>query len=312
MSPRLNPEARAVLAVQRWVLGTWQADALGITRRRIQREVGDGMWQRMTPRTVLALPLDPAPEHFRMAAVLELGPYAVLGGLASLVEAGWSGEDAAWTDVVVPRRSNLHSRPLPSWIRPRYLDHRPTVMEPLARTANASAAIDAATWARTDKEAAFILISAVQQRLVTADVLVREAERRCRTRRLPLIRQVVLEAAAGVASMPEREFAEQCRARGLPEPRRQTPRKDANGRARYTDAEFDLPDGRNLVVEIDGAGHLGVEQAARDAVRASAIARATGAHTLSIGSFALRHDPEPFFAELLAWFSQPDEAPAAA
>jgi hypothetical protein len=44
-------------------------------------------------------------------------------------------------------------------------------------------------------------------------------------------------------------------------------RREANGRARYVDAEFDLPDGAILAVEIDGAGHLDAENHSDDLTR---------------------------------------------
>jgi len=103
--------------------------------------------------------------------------------------------------------------------------------------------------------------------------------------------------------MPELDFVRQCRKRGLPIPRRQTKRRDANGCRRFTDAEFDLQGGGLLIVAIDGAGHLEQEQVGSDAVRNSALARATGGHVLTVTSFVLRDDPEPFFAELERWLT---------
>lgn len=293
----------ALLVGQRWVLGTWQAEKVGITRRRIEREVAQGMWQRPTPRTVLTLPINPAPEHLRMAAVLELGPHAVLGGIGSLMESGWTGEDAGHTDIIVPRRANLSGRSIPRWIRPRYAIAGSTLVDPVPRTSPQHAVIDAASWARSDREAAFLILSTVQQRITTVDALTDALDKRRRISRLALIRDVVCEARAGISSIPEREFARACADRHLPPPRRQTRRKDARGRLRYTDAEFDLPDGRMLIVEIDGAGHLDAEKSGADTVRNSALARATGAHVIAVTSFVLQHDPDPFFAELSAWFA---------
>ena len=43
---------------------------------------------------------------------------------------------------------------------------------------------------------------------------------------------------------------------GLPAPRRQVLRREPDGKVRYLDAEFDLPDGTVLVVEVDGFVHL--------------------------------------------------------
>jgi hypothetical protein len=46
-------------------------------------------------------------------------------------------------------------------------------------------------------------------------------------------------------------------------PRGQRARLDRAGRRRWTDAEWDLPDGRVLVLEVDGGFHDDVRQATR-------------------------------------------------
>ena len=64
--------------------------------------------------------------------------------------------------------------------------------------------------------------------------------------------------------MSELDFIGLCRRHGLPDPRLQVVRRDRDGRRRWLDAVFDLPDGRELVVEVDGAAHLCVQQYADD------------------------------------------------
>ena len=96
--------------------------------------------------------------------------------------------------------------------------------------------------------------------------------------------------------MPESDFAQECRRRGLPEPARQQQRRDSHGRVRYTDAEFRLY-GRVLVVEIDGLGHLAADVYLNDQWRANELLM-QGAPVLRIPALALRVDPEPFFEQL--------------
>lgn len=299
----LPPALLARLQAQRWVLGTWQEEAKLIPKRSLQRALASGTWSRPTPRTLLALPIDPAPDHYRMAAVLELGPAAVLAGASSLVEWGWTGEDSGHTDVLISSGANLRKRSLPTWIRPRYgRAVRAETMRKGLPLVNATwAAIDAAAWARTEREASFILVSVVQQRLATPTELLAALRQRPRMRRRRLIAEVLADAAGGATSMPELDFRRECQRRGLPEPRMQTRRQDGAGKARCTDAEFDLPDGRLLIVEINGAGHDAPEQGAEDTVRNSALARATGAHVIPVPSWQLRADPDPVFTEIAAW-----------
>lgn len=303
MFRRLPPDVQALLRHQRWVLGTWQPEVGELPKRSVQRAIQAGLWRRITPRTLFALPIDPAPEHYRMAAVLELGPAAVLGGASSLVEWGWSGDDPGATDVLIPHGSNLRKRSLPTWIRPRYArtDRSESVRGALALSKPVPAAIDAAAWARSDREASFFIVSVVQQRLATTDALGDELQARPTLRRRRLIAAVLADAGAGATSMPELDFRQECRRRGLPEPRMQVRRRDATGRARCTDAEFDLPDGGLLIVEINGAGHEEPARSADDTVRNSALARATGAHVIPVPSWQLRADPDDVFHEIGAW-----------
>ncbi len=267
----------------------------------------EGLWRTITPRTLLALPIEPEPGHYRMAAVLELGPWAVLAGASSLVEWKWSGDDPGFTDVLIPHNSNLRKRRLPPWIRPRYARTERTcvVRDGLALTNAADAAVDAASWARSAREASFILVSVVQQRLATPQELLETLQQRPRLRRSRLIAEVVAETAGGATSIPELDFVRECRRRGLPQPRMQVRRRDATGEARCTDAEFALPDGGLLIVEINGRGHEAPSRSADDTVRNSALARATGAHFLPVPSWQLRADPDPVFAEIAAWTRPP-------
>ena len=301
MPPRLSRSALTVIQRQRHVVALWQASELGIQHRAMHREVAAGRWTPTTPRTFLALPIAPQWEHLRVAGCLELGRNAVLSGAAALQEAGWHGE-CQRVDVLLPP-GHRPKRSIEPWIRPHYGDAGLTRGDGAPRVRTARAAVDAAAWADSEREAAHLLITSVQQRLTTGRAITAELQRRPRTRRAALIREVAEAAQTGVHSIPELEFARQCRQRGLPTPRRQTRRFDAEGRTRFTDAEFELPGSGLLIVEIDGAGHIDPAVAGDDAVRGSMLARTTGAHVLRVTSITLRSDPEPFFAELAAWLT---------
>ena len=96
--------------------------------------------------------------------------------------------------------------------------------------------------------------------------------------------------------MSEFDFAKECRLRGFPTPIRQRQRTDSEGRARFTDVEF-LVNGRTLVVEIDGRGHLATEVLIDDQWRANELLM-QGAPVLRIPAVALRIDPDRFFDQL--------------
>jgi hypothetical protein len=71
--------------------------------------------------------------------------------------------------------------------------------------------------------------------------------------------------------MAEIDLGVVCRRAGLVAPTRQRRRTDRLGRVRYTDAEWDLPDGRTLVLEVDGAFHMDVEHWSADLARQRSV-----------------------------------------
>ena len=119
------------------------------------------------------------------------------------------------------------------------------------RTRPAVAALRAASWAVSDRQAALVLLMTVQQRLATPQHLLEVSAQMPGRRRRGFVRRVLLDAADGVQSLGELDFARMCRARGLPEASRQVVRRGPRGRI-YLDVRWE---GSRLVVEIDGAQH---------------------------------------------------------
>ena len=99
--------------------------------------------------------------------------------------------------------------------------------------------------------------------------------------------------------MAELDVARVCRRFGLPSPRRQTGRRDASGRRRFTDCEWVLPDGTVLVLEVDGGFHMEVEHWEDDIVREPDLV-ATGAIVLRCTDRELSDVPEKVVASLRA------------
>jgi hypothetical protein len=135
----------------------------------------------------------------------------------------------------------------------------------------ARAIVDAAAWSRSPRRAGAIACAAVQQRITTVGALAAELRRAGRVRPAGLLRDLLGDIAGGGHTLSEIEFGGLARRAGLSPPRRQVLRRERGGRARYLDAEFDLPDGTILAVEIDGAGHLDPDAHADDLTRQNEV-----------------------------------------
>jgi len=297
MAPRLSPDARALLAAQRGLLADWQLDGVGLSRRRAWNATRDG-WVQVAPHVVCDRDAPHTRAQMRFAAVLDAGPRAILAGCSALVEMGWSGTESDFVDVIVPRGQRFRARGRPRWIRAHQPRDEPTRHGRPARTSAARAAIDAAAWARSDNEAMMILTSSAQQGLTTAGQIARELSRRSSTTRAALVRGILVDLRGGATSSNELAFRRECLRRGLPTPRMQTRRR--GDRVTRTDAEFQLADGRLLIVEIDGIGHLDVASWHDDIARHNELATTTGALILRVTGWAVRNDPDPFFDVLAA------------
>ena len=127
----------------------------------------------------------------------------------------------------------------------------------------AAAALQAALWATTERQATYFLTLAVQQGLCTAGALVEQLAnvRRHRFRRALI--GVATDLLGGVRSLGELDVARAMRSRGLPEPERQALRHRPSGNE-YLDADFPAYE---VSLEVDGAQHDEPWARTRDLVR---------------------------------------------
>lgn len=233
----------------------------------VRREVRAERW-RLWGRQTVALHTGELDAHaLRWRAIWEVGErIAQLDGVSALEACGMTGFTESDVHVSV-----LHSHDVEriDGVRIHKIIRRvphETTTPGIPRARPAIAAIRAAHWAVSDRQAALVLCMPVQQRLVSGQDLV-EANRQTRGRnRRAFISIVAADVADGAQSLGELDFAGDCRARGLPEPDRQVIRHGPRGTV-YLDVRW-----RNgLVVEIDGAAHRWGLAVADDNLRANAV-----------------------------------------
>lgn len=274
-----------------------QALALGVTPSHLRAEVAAERWLPTGRRSLTIRPPAPSDRADWWLAVLECAPQAnrggepraALGGITALQAAGLEGiDDDGLIHVCAPKSSHpLSSAPGVRLHETRRWRDEDVVGAGIPRTSPEVAAVQAALWARTDREAALLLVAAVQQRLTSPDAVSGVIDRVQRDKRRTFLRSVMLDVADGVRSLNELDFAAMCRRRGLPEPDRQVVVRSPNGRA-YLDVRWRR---WQVVVEIDGVGHLRPDRWIEDSLRHNEIALG-GDVVLRVPSLGLRLDPQ--------------------
>ncbi|NPD03574.1 hypothetical protein HN031_02595 [Nocardioides sp. zg-1308] len=275
------------------VLGLAQLHELGLTRSQVRAQVGARRWQRVHTQVVATHTGPLTEEGTWWAAVLEGGPQAYLDGASALTAGGMTGFDCDTVRVSVPPTARSRKAPGLLVRRTRRHDPRTVVSSGVPRARPEVAAVHAALWAASDKQAALLLTMPVQQRLTTADRIGRALLDVRRHARRRFLQAVVLDLLDGVRSISEAEFAAECRRRGLPRPARQVLRRGRDGRY-YLDVCWEE---WGVVVEIDGIHHLWAPQVVADALRQNEVTL-TSDVVLRLPLLGLRVAPDEFFAQV--------------
>ena len=296
--PHLSPQALSLLSGQANVIASWQPGAP--SQQAMLRAANSGLWTKLTSRVFYAAPDDPGEDQYRWAGALHCGPNAMLSGQAALACHGWKGERAGAIDVLV--HASAKARSLPAWLRLRRTRFMPRAAKGgIPRARPQAATVHAAAWARTDREAEFIIISVLQQRLVTVRDIVNELADLPVIPRRARILTTADEYDHGITSMNELHFARLCRKYGIREPDRQVWRRDGKRRPRRLDVFWDE---EGVVVEIDGIGHLDQMVRMDDDFRQNCMVLTGDRIFLRVSTLALRHWPDDFMTQLIAALEQ--------
>jgi hypothetical protein len=249
-----------------------QMSIAGFTAHDIETAARARRWRKFG-RNVVVLqnaPLTAAQREW--VAVLLPGKPAALAGLSAASAAGLRGFEPDRVHVLVEHATEVR---VPAWVklhesrRFSAMDINDAASPP--RTRNPRAVIDAATWSKWPRRACAILCAAVQQRLVTVAQLEAELQAAGQIRHVAIMRDILGDIGGGGHTLAEIDFGPLARRAGLGPPRRQRLRRDWDGKVRWLDVEFNLPDGIVLVVEVDGRGHLEIENWLDDADRENEV-----------------------------------------
>lgn len=278
------------------VLSRRQLKKKQVNRGEIRWQIRACRWQPVGRHSVCLYTGPLTLEAQRWAAVFEGGPRAFLDGTTSLIASGLKNFNEDRMRVSVPKGAKVSRRTKGLDIREtrRWCadDVTPTGVP---RSRIPVAAIRAALWAKSDRQAALILTMTVQQGLCTAETLGREALRIRRDKRRAFVHALIIDLAGGITTLGELDVLRGCRERGLPEPDAQVLYRAANGKY-YLDFRWKR---WKVVVEVDGIQHEWAEQIVGNALRQNALAIA-GDTVLRLPLLGLRVAPDDFFDQIEA------------
>lgn len=271
----------------------------GVDRWAVAAEVRADRWALHGRRTVAVHTAGLSREALRWRAVWEAGRSAALDGVSALEAAGLTGFDEETIHVSVDHQGHGGHRVDGVCIHQVRSSRSSDVRAAgVPRVRPAVAAVRAAQWARSDRQAALVLCLVVQQRLVRAGDLVPLRWPGAHYGRSAFVRQVVEDIADGAHSLGELDFAALCRQHRLPTPQRQVVRSGISGRI-YLDVRWrDCP----LVVEVDGAQHRQGLAVSADNLRRNALA-IDGETVLTIDLIGLRLQTDTFMRQVVSAYS---------
>jgi len=135
-----------------------------------------------------------------------------------------------------------------------------------------------------------LLAACVPQRLPTAARLSLTIPYMRKLRHGRTFAAVLGDIGGGAQSFAELDVGRLCKEFGLVAPTRQVVRLDKEGRRRYLDCVWVLPDGRVIVLEVDGSFHAEVTVWWKDMRRERAVV-ISGNTVLRCSSIELRLEP---------------------
>ena len=283
----------ALASDQGGVVSRAQAYAAGLTRGEVRAQVRARRWQRVWTRSVCVHTGQVTTLGRQWAAVFEGGDRAQLDGESSLIASGMTNYESEVLRVSVPRGVKPLRGPGIDIRRTRRWDPDDQAPSGVPRTRVHVAAVRAAMWAASDRQASLLLTMPVQQGMTTADMVGKALLGVRRDRRRSLMHDVVTDLVGGARSLGELDFARECRRRGIPEPDRQVVRRGRDGRY-YLDVSWD---DFLLVVEVDGIHHTWASTVVPDALRQNEVSL-TGATVLRLPLLGLRVAADDFFEQV--------------
>ncbi|WP_193613600.1 hypothetical protein [Nocardioides lijunqiniae] len=300
-----------LLREQRGLVARRQLNDRGVDWGRVRNNLAAGRWAERTPRVISVTTGTLDPTQRLWLAVLHAGPRSMLGGLTAAATHGLDGWPRRQVCVLVDDELAFEPVDGVRFFRTRRPYERLRSPRPgLPRCHLEPAVLLWAAYEAEPRAAHGILAAVVQQRLTTAARLVEWVDQLRPLRRAKPFKATLSSIDDGVQSMAELDVRRMCLRFAMPFPLRQRPRTDRAGKVRWTDCEWDLPDGSVLVLGVDGSFHMEALEWRADLRRARRITTSTRT-ILRCSAFELRHEPGEVAIDLVA-LGLPGRVPGAA
>lgn len=262
----------SLIADQAGMVARRQLNEHGVDADRVRNRLESGRWVERTPRVISTTTGRLHRDQWLWLAVLHAGPRSMLANLSAAQRHGLERWERPWVSVMVDDELSFEPVVGIDFFRSR----RPFDLLKSPKPGIPSCQLEPAVllWAgyeAANRAAHGILAACVQQRLTNAARMIEWIDLLHPLRRAKAFKRTMSFVDAGAHSGAELELGRLCRRFSIPPPNRQTRRRDRTGKIRWTDAEWDLPDGTVIVLEVDGGFHLDILQAGDDYKRARRI-----------------------------------------
>jgi hypothetical protein len=298
MPARRSRSWRDLAGQQAGLVARRQLVPLGYSDHYVDSQIAAERWRLVSDVVICTTTGVLTREQLMWAGVLHAGPGSAIGGLTALERRGLKNWHRDEITVLLAKSHNLEPVEGVNFVetrRPVGLNATGTL--PTWRTE--PAALLFAAYNPSIRTAIGLLSAVVQQRMTTTDRLLMEIERMRPLRWAKKFRHALGEIAGGSHSLAELRVIRMCRSHSLPVPDRQTKRVDSSGKVRFTDAEWRLPSGKIVILEIDGGFHMEVEHWEADIARERDLVT-TGAVVLRCTDRELTDEPSKVVASLRA------------
>jgi hypothetical protein len=300
MGAVMNDILDALVAEQCGMVARRQLNQHGVDWDHVDAQVRARRWVQRTPRVISTFTGELTWEQRQWLGVLHAGPRSMLGSLTAAGRYGLTGWQRDHVSVYVD--DELSFEPVEGIDffrsrRPYELLRHPRPGIPMARLE--PAVLLFAGYEAAPRTAHGVLAAVIQQRLTTAARMVDWVDTLRPLRWSKPFKRTLGDIAGGAHSGAELDVRRMCRRFGMAMPDGQVARTDRSGRRRWTDCEWRLPDGRVVVLEVDGSFHLDVLESIEDHRRARRLTTATRL-VVRCSAYELRYEPEQVAADLIA------------